>query len=410
MEDTPGWLDEGAETNEPFLSSGAPPPPARGVSAEAVPVITKSIAVVATPIIENAHNPFEDDDDDNNDDNVHPAMPAAPLGAGGNSSNPFGDEEDDTTPSTNKTQKPPTSSYNPFGDVDEDSTIMERPGPQQRKANIAPPPQQKKPSIALPPRLGTMDPKSSGPSGVGILGDPSGPKRAANLTFDNDKKNVGSSILLPKDLRTLCEMGFEVNAAREELNKAGSVALAQQRLYAGVNQFGNGGSSNGLLWRPPLAIRVGSWLPNIASDREASDFHTGYIATVSICCSNISWQITHRYSNYRDLYENVMRVARKEKVQVALTAQFPMDRLHNVFFGMTDEVRNRRQGQIDVWLKELLTTPAYMANAAIQNVVVEFLEARPPMRASTDAQLISRGDSSPDLTRGIGGRSMGNPF
>lgn len=406
----PGWLDEGAHANEPFTAqqSSPPPPPARGIAtAEAVPINEHHVVVEATPYDHtSSHNPFDDDDADTSSAPTG-GVPSGPTVISSNaSSNPFGDEEDedDLSPAP----KPAKSSYNPFGDDDDSTASTSTSGPALHRPVSVP---QHKPSITLPPRIGTMGEspfpnKSVGPAGVGILGDPSGPKRAANLTFDTDKKPQGSSVLLPKDLRSLVERGYEVNAAREALNKAGNVALAEQRLYAGVNQFGNG-SSNGL-WRPPLAVRVGSWLPNIASDKEASDFHTGYIATVSICCSNISWQVTHRYSNFRDLHDNVMRAARKERVQVALNAPFPMDRLHNVFFGMTDEVRNRRQGQLDAWLKELLTTPAYMANAAIQDVVIDFLEAKVPMRGSTDAQLISRGDSMPELGRGA--RSMGNPF
>ena len=56
------------------------------------------------------------------------------------------------------------------------------------------------------------------------------------------------------------------------------------------------------LWRPPLDVRVSSWLPNI-TDQETGEMHTGYFVSVKFFtfsppASSRSWQVVARFGRF----------------------------------------------------------------------------------------------------------------
>jgi hypothetical protein len=207
--------------------------------------------------------------------------------------------------------------------------------------------------------------------------------RRVSLTFEK----VNRSLLpLSADLRKILINGWELNASIEALRLHHTAQAAVKHLYEKGKSSPN---SNSLanLWKPPLLVRVGSWLPNF------DDQSTGYIVTVTIGAAvNISWQVVLRYSKFLEFYNEVYRETARLKVDIEMTQnKFPQDRLSNWFKGMTDDVRNKRKSQLDSWLRELFATPAIMTIPEVFAFLCYRFEVTDDhLRAVSDTQLIER--------------------
>ena len=299
--------------------------------------------------------------------------------------NPFGDDGNDGNDGIRLNKETETTSSNPFGDDGNVTTNAPPPLPPKNRYKTnetmnsippTPPKRNENQGMSVAARRSSGPPLSFGVpndtrekmpeprKSVGLQRDPnsglvSNPFDAPNedktrkvsLTFDKVNKSL---LPLSADQRSILIHGWELNASIEALKLHHTSAVAVQKLYE-QGKVSSNSNSLASLWKPPLLIRVGSWLPNY------DDQSTGYIVTVTLGAAvNISWQVTLRYSKFLEFYQDVCRCLSKVKVDIEIMQnKFPQDRLSNWLKGMTDDVRNKRKTALDSWLRELFATPVH---------------------------------------------------
>jgi hypothetical protein len=125
------------------------------------------------------------------------------------------------------------------------------------------------------------------------------------------------------------ELGIEENAFRDLLSEClNDVDRARQLTKEKVIAAYDQGlvSSLDLLWRPPLLVRVSSWLPDI-EDPGSRELHTGYYMSISLTSFPAHrWQIVARYAKYYELYCRIHK-SLESVFPNGMTHPFPDDRL-----------------------------------------------------------------------------------
>lgn len=115
-------------------------------------------------------------------------------------------------------------------------------------------------------------------------------------------------------------------------------------------------------------------MPNCL-DNETKDYHTGYIMTVSyqrLQGSGVqSWQLTLRYSVFRNLNAKIAKFLPSSAIDSR--AAFP-SKVATFFTGITDKVRNERMGQLDLWMRGVLSSALLMTIPEVVEAVLEVLE------------------------------------
>ena len=115
-------------------------------------------------------------------------------------------------------------------------------------------------------------------------------------------------------------------------------------------------------------------MPNVL-DAETKDYHTGYIMTVTYnrLSNNYpqNWQLTLRYSVFRNLNARISKYIAGTSFDHR--AHFP-SKVATFFTGMTDRVRNDRMQQLDMWLREVLSSALLMTIPEVAEAVLEVLE------------------------------------
>jgi hypothetical protein len=122
------------------------------------------------------------------------------------------------------------------------------------------------------------------------------------------------------DLDFLLHLGFDIGMARNALmTRSKEQAL---EYLCGVTL---GGKSAVKIWEPPIALRVGSWLPNVAD--ESGSEHTIYFVAVTLKPENYTWQLSKRYAKFHDFHASI-----KKDIPVAFLRNmlhaFPDDRVN----------------------------------------------------------------------------------
>ena len=121
-----------------------------------------------------------------------------------------------------------------------------------------------------------------------------------------------------------------------------------------------------ILWRSPIAVRVLSWLPNI-QDPDSNEPHTGYFATVYLTSRpSHQWQVVARFAKFYNLHSKMKKLCyEKLFFPGGMTCPFPDDRWKSKFFGVNDEVRDKRRNGLDGWFRELAMSPQVILGTII---------------------------------------------
>jgi len=172
------------------------------------------------------------------------------------------------------------------------------------------------------------------------------------------------------------EMGIHEQAFRETLVECMNDVDRARELMKGriLTAFSSGNlSAVERLWRPPLQVRITSWLPNI-EDPETKELHTGYIMTICFSLDpRFSWQKVTRFSKLSDLHKTIYR-SLEAAFPAGMLSPFPsQDWLKTKFFGVTDEIRDERLKSLDLWIRELMLNPRVFFDDEACSVLVNFL-------------------------------------
>lgn len=121
-------------------------------------------------------------------------------------------------------------------------------------------------------------------------------------------------------------------------------------------------------------------MPNMQSKEDAKDFFTGYALTVGfvdIDDSSPIWQITYRYSRFKELYDQV----RRHGSHVPIQAVFPAATTAQLLFGVDDALRTERMNALDKWMRELVLNPCLMTVPPLHRAIYSFLEVEAHLRS-----------------------------
>eukprot|EP01032_Pedospumella_encystans_P007580 gene7580-9081_t len=203
------------------------------------------------------------------------------------------------------------------------------------------------------------------------------PRPSEVLTGLDEGMEALNSIVLKKLMR----IGVKYLPAKEALQRCvtntsavnhyyNALSLVRTSMLAGLGMDPYGAQ----LWSPRITSRIKSWLPNLL-DAETKDFHTGYIMLVSYqrLADNqlISWQLTLRYSVFRNLNNKVSKYIAGTSIDSRV--HFP-SKVSTFFMGITDKVRNERMNQLDLWMREILNSALVMTIPEVADAVLEVLE------------------------------------
>jgi hypothetical protein len=174
----------------------------------------------------------------------------------------------------------------------------------------------------------------------------------------------------------LIESDFDYPTARSLLIK--SITSCYENSFSGP-EFCREYSNEYLvsLWRPPISIRVSSWLQE-SSTSEVTDqkMHTVYEIKITLTARPAeSWQIYRSYSSqlYSNLYSTLYPHL-KGAFHQEMTHPFPDDYWKGRIFGVSTEMRDWRQRGLDLWFKELTMNPKIILNDVCQGILYKFLE------------------------------------
>ena len=119
------------------------------------------------------------------------------------------------------------------------------------------------------------------------------------------------------------------------------------------------------LWKSPISIRIGSWLPH----RDPSGDVTHYYITGTILGLNKNFTINKRYSEFHALYLSI-----HGRLTKAFPNLFPDNRSSSWVSGETDELRNTRKEHLDAFIRETCLNPVMMMNMKAREKIYEFLD------------------------------------
>ena len=129
------------------------------------------------------------------------------------------------------------------------------------------------------------------------------------------------------------------------------------------------------LWRPPIIVRVNSWMPYAEYDSNISGLHrTYYLTTVYFSLkSTYTWQISLPYSDYYNVF-CALNDSISESFTSGMKYPFPNDYWKAKLIGVSDETKNWRRSNMDLWFRELVLNPIFMLNDDSRTILYEFLE------------------------------------
>lgn len=132
--------------------------------------------------------------------------------------------------------------------------------------------------------------------------------------------------------------------------------------------FGGAHSVAPNLWKSPISLRIGSWMPH----NESGCNVTFYYISGTILGINKNFNVHRRYSEFHALYLSIHGRLLKSFPK-GMQNLFPDNRSSSWVSGETDELRNNRKGHLDAFMREVCLNPVMMMNMKARNKIYEFL-------------------------------------
>jgi hypothetical protein len=176
------------------------------------------------------------------------------------------------------------------------------------------------------------------------------------------------------------KQGYEVKCAtsviKQEKTFRRSVELLRyETLLKGVTSNRSDGE---FIWKPPVAVTIGSWLPGPPSAGGGAAAYVTYIMTVSPCIRGRTvhpFKVEKRYSDFYNLYCALYDLI-CAVFPTGMKNPFPDDRFSTWIWGVTEERTNERRGSLAAWMKEITISPQIMTSVNAFDHIRDFLDIK----------------------------------
>jgi hypothetical protein len=183
-----------------------------------------------------------------------------------------------------------------------------------------------------------------------------------------------ASKMYNRQVHEMEKLGFDRVCATNALVRAAGSVVAATQLLAGQLAAAEADAtlSHVHVWRPPLSVRIGGWLPNVQDDLGSAPY-VAYFCSVTAARGNVAWRVGRRYSAFYTLY-------RETYVQMCLAFPagmahpFPTDRWSSWLGAEAERLSDQRMRLLDAWLKEFIASPVLMLDEPTRTAVYAFLQ------------------------------------